>query len=60
MHVMNPIMTTTECMDTLVNHYEKKAPSHKRNLKHKLKYLNMEKGESVVSFYSKIIFVINY
>jgi UbiD family decarboxylase len=54
MPVMTPLMTTKECMDTLVNLYEKKAPSQKRTLKHKLKYLKMEKGESVASFCSKI------
>ena len=41
-------------MDTLVNLYEKQAPSQKRTLKHKLKYLNMEKGELVASFCSRI------
>jgi hypothetical protein len=41
-------------MDTLVNLYEKKAPSQKRTLEHKLKYLKMEKGESVASFCSRI------
>jgi hypothetical protein len=41
-------------MDTLVNLYEKQAPSQKRTLKHKLKYLKMEKGESVASFCSRI------
>jgi hypothetical protein len=41
-------------MDTFVNLYEKQAPSQKMTLKHKLKYLKMEKGESIVSFYSKI------
>jgi hypothetical protein len=47
-------MTAKDCMDTLVNLYEKQAPSQKRTLKHKLKYLKMEKGESVASFFSKI------
>jgi hypothetical protein len=37
-------------MDTLVNLYEKQGPSQKRTLKHKLKYLKMEKGESMASF----------
>ena len=33
---------------------EKFATSQKRFLKHKLKYLRMEKGDSVGAFYSKI------
>ena len=37
-----------------MNLYEKQAPSLKRTLKHKLKYLKMEKGESVASFCSRI------
>jgi hypothetical protein len=51
---MTSLMTVKECMDTLVNLYEKQDPSQKRTLKHKIKYLNMEKGESVASFYSRI------
>lgn len=54
MPVMTPLMTAKECMDTLVNLFEKKAPSQKRTRKHKCKYLKMEKGESVASFCSKI------
>jgi hypothetical protein len=54
MPAMTSLMTTKDCMDTLVNLYEKQAPSQKRTLKHKLKYLKMEKGELVASFYSKI------
>jgi hypothetical protein len=54
MPTMTSLMTAKECMDTLVNLYEKKAPSQKRTLKHKLKYLKMEKGESVASFCSRI------
>jgi hypothetical protein len=41
-------------MDILVNPYEKQAPSQKRKLKYKIKYLKMEKGESVASFCSRI------
>ena len=41
-------------MDTLVNLYEKQALRQKMTLKHKIKYLKMEKGESVASFYSRI------
>jgi hypothetical protein len=36
-------------MDTLVNLYDKHAPSQKMTLKPKLKYLKMEKGELVAS-----------
>jgi hypothetical protein len=54
MHEMTLLMTAKDCMDILVNLYEKHAPSQKRTLKHKLKYLNMEKGESVASFCSRI------
>jgi hypothetical protein len=44
MLAMTSLMTAKECMDTLVNLYEKKAPGRKRALKQKLKYLKMEKG----------------
>jgi hypothetical protein len=54
MHAMTSLMTAKDCMDTLVTLYEKHAPSQKRTLKNKLKYLNMEKGESVASFSSRI------
>jgi hypothetical protein len=45
MLAMTLLMTAKEFTDTLVNLYEKHAPSQKRTLKHKLKYLNMGKGE---------------
>jgi hypothetical protein len=51
---MTSLMNSNECMDTLVNLYEKKAQGQKRTLKHKLKYLKMEKGELVSSFYTRI------
>jgi hypothetical protein len=51
---MTSLMTSKECMDILVNLYEKKAPSQKRTLQHKLQYLMMEKGELVVSFCSRM------
>jgi hypothetical protein len=54
MTAMTSLMTVKECMDTLVNLYEKQAPCENRKLKHKLKYLKMEKGESVESFFSRI------
>jgi hypothetical protein len=49
-----PTMTAKDCMDTLVNLYEKQALSQKMTLKHKLNYLKMEKVESVASFCSRI------
>jgi hypothetical protein len=49
MPAMTLLMTSKDCMNTLVNLYEKRAPRQKRTLKHKLKYLKMEKGESVAS-----------
>jgi hypothetical protein len=54
MSAMTPLMTAKDCIDTLVNLYEKQAPTQKRTLKHKLKYLKMEKGESIASFCSRI------
>jgi hypothetical protein len=54
MPTMTSLMISKDCMDTLVNLYEKQTPSQKRTLKHKLKYLKMEKGESVASFCSRI------
>jgi hypothetical protein len=50
MPAMTLLMTTKDCIHTLVNLYEKQAPSQKRTLKHNLKYLNMDKGELVASF----------
>jgi hypothetical protein len=54
MLAMTSLMTAKDYMDTLVNLYEKQAPRQKRTTKHKLKYLNMEKGESVAYFCSRI------
>jgi hypothetical protein len=54
MPAMTSLMTAKDCMDTFVNLYEKQAPSQKRTLKHKLKYLKIEKGESVASSCSRI------
>jgi UbiD family decarboxylase len=54
MPAMTSLMTSKDCMDTLVNMYEKQAPNQKRTLKHKLKYLKMEKGESMASLCSRI------
>jgi len=54
MPVLTSLMTAKDCYDTLMNLYEKTTPSQKRNLKNKLKFLKMEKGESIASFCSKI------
>jgi hypothetical protein len=54
MPAMTSLITAKECLDTLVNLYEKKTPNQKRKLKYKLKYLKMEKSESVASFCSRI------
>jgi hypothetical protein len=54
MPAMTLLMTAKDCMDTLVNLYEKQAPSQKRPLKHKLKYLNIEKSELVAYLCSRI------
>ena len=54
MSTMISLMTAKDRMNTLVNLYEKQDPSQKRTLKHKLKYLKMEKGELVESFCSRI------
>jgi hypothetical protein len=51
---MTSSMIAKDCMDTLVNLYERHAPTQKRTFKHKLKYLKMEKGELVASFCSRI------
>jgi hypothetical protein len=51
---MTSLMTVKDYMDTLVNLYQKQDPSQKRTLKYKLKYLKMEKGESMELFCSRI------
>jgi hypothetical protein len=51
---MTSLMSVKDYIDTLVNLYGKHAPSQKTTLKHKLKYLKMEKGESIASFCSRI------
>jgi len=53
MLVILSLRTTKECLDALINLYEKKAPIQKRTLKKQLRSLKMEKDESVASF-SKI------
>jgi hypothetical protein len=54
MPAMTSLMTAKDYIDTLVNLYEKHAPNQKGTLKHKLKYLKMEKGESIAFFCSGI------
>ena len=54
MTVLSPLTTAKECFDTLTNLYEKKIPSQKRVLKTKLRFLKMEKGESISKFFTKI------
>jgi hypothetical protein len=54
MLAMTSLMTAKDYLDTLVNLYEKQDPSQKRTLKHKLKYLKLEKGESVECLCSRI------
>ena len=48
------LKTAKECYDTLVNLYEKKAPSQQRVLKKRLRTLKLNKDESVGSFFTKI------
>ena len=52
--VITPLKTTKECFDTLTNIYEKKDPTQKRDLKNKLCNMNMEKDETVASFFTNI------
>ena len=47
MSVITPLNTTKECFDTLTNIYEKNASTQKRDLKNKLRNMNMEKDETV-------------
>ena len=48
------LKTAKECFDTLVNLYEKKAPSQKRVLKKRLRTLEITKDEGVGTFFTKI------
>ena len=54
MPTITPLKTAKECLDTLTNLYEKKAPSQKRVLKKKLRTLKMNKDEGVAPFFTKI------
>ena len=54
MSVITPLKTTKECFDTLTNLYENKAPTQKRPLKKKLCNMNLERDETVASFFTNI------
>ena len=54
MTIMTSLMSPKQCMNALTQLYEKSATTQKRFLKHQLKYLKMEKGDSVGAFCSKI------
>ena len=51
---ISSLKTAKECFDTLVNLYEKKAPSQKRVLKKRLRTLTLNKDESVSSFFTRL------
>ena len=52
--MITALKTTKKCLDTLMNLYEKKAPTQKRDLKNKLCNMNMERDETVSSFFTNI------
>ena len=52
--VITPLKTAKECFNTLTNLYEKKAPTQKRALKNKMHNMNMERDETVGSFFTNI------
>ena len=54
MSMITPLKTSKECFDTLMNLYEKKAPTQKRDLKNQLCSMNMEKDETVAYFFTNI------
>ena len=54
MSVITPLKMTKEYFDRIKNLYEKNAPTQKRDLKNKLCNMNMERDETVVSFFTKI------
>ena len=53
MLVITPLKTSKECFDTLMNIYENKAPTQKRDLKNKLCNMKMERDETVTSIFTK-------
>ena len=54
MSVITPLKIKKECFNTLTKIYEKKAPTQKRDLKNKFCNMNMEKDETVSSFFTNI------
>ena len=54
MSMITPLKTTKKCFDTLMDIYENKAPTQKRDLKNKLCNMNMEKDDTVASFFTNI------
>ena len=54
MPIITPLKIAKECFETLVKLYKTKVTSQKRLLKSQLRSLNMEKDESVKSFFTKI------
>jgi hypothetical protein len=54
MIVIASLKTTKECLDTLTNLYETKAPNQKRILKKQIRTLKMEKDDTMASFFTKI------
>ena len=49
------LKTAKECLNTLTDLYEKKAPSQKRVLEKRLRTLKMNKDEGVGPFFTKIV-----
>ena len=54
MSVVTPLKKSKECFDTLMNLYEKKAPTQKRDLENKLRNMNMERDDTIASFLENI------
>ena len=52
MSTITPLKTTKDFFDTLTNIYEKKAPSQKKDLKNNLCNMNMERDETIASFFT--------
>ena len=54
MSLITPLKMIKECFGTLINIYEKKAPTQKRVLKNKLCKMNKERDYTVASFFTMI------
>jgi hypothetical protein len=54
MPILQSLATKKECMDALSNLYDTKSPTQKRSLKKQLHSIQMEKNESIASFFSRI------